>query len=34
MKSDVLAVTKLLTQIGLTLLGGMGAILVKLVFFP
>jgi len=34
MKSDVQAVTKLLVKIGLTLLGGMGAILVKLVFFP
>jgi hypothetical protein len=33
MKSDVQAVTKLLVQIGLTLLGGMLAILAKLVFF-
>ena len=33
MKSDLQAVNKLLTKIGLTLLGGMLAILAKLVFF-
>lgn len=33
MKSDLQAVNKLLVKIGLTLLGGMLAILAKLVFF-
>jgi len=34
MKNDVHALNKLLVKIGLTLLGGMAAILVKLTFFP